>query len=174
MKFAPGKFCRSAAARAWRRRSRHRNEPGRRRHASDGFSTGFRLQLIHSHLLCSLLILRSYEDVRSLAVRADGARKVAIRSRSREAEKQADSGRRDAEHGKLRRPPKPLPWRAELHPVATDAKRPPLARVLTADSRWSRQGYVAGTSVCSENGGRTYAPASSRLGSSIDSGVRSS
>ena len=35
---------------AWRRRSRHRNEPGRRRETRDGFSTGIRVQLIHSHL----------------------------------------------------------------------------------------------------------------------------
>ncbi len=55
-------LCRLGARSAERRRwSRHRNEPGRRLKARDGFSTGIRLQLIHSHLPCSFLILRSHE-----------------------------------------------------------------------------------------------------------------
>ena len=36
---------------AWRRRSRHRNEPGSRWKARQWFSTGIRAQSVHSHLL---------------------------------------------------------------------------------------------------------------------------
>ena len=49
---------------AWRPRSRHRNEPGRRPEARDGFSTGTRIQLVHSYLLGSSLIHEAYEGRR--------------------------------------------------------------------------------------------------------------
>ena len=44
-----------------RQRSRHRNEPGKRQDARDGFSTGVHAQLIRSHHHCSLLILQACE-----------------------------------------------------------------------------------------------------------------